>query len=163
MKYKLDELLKEARQLQRRIAEALPGEQIDGPDKVAEMLAPYAAEPQEVLGVVVLNSRNIILGIEIVHKGGTASAEIHIPSILRAVLKYPTAISFIIFHNHPSGKAFPSPDDRGMTTAIAIGAKAVDLTLLDHIIVAAGGYYSFQEEGILPEIDQRRLFNSITY
>lgn len=163
MKYKLDELLKEARQLQRRIAEAVPGEQIDGPNKVAEMLAPYAAEPQEVLGVVVLNSRNIILGIEIVHKGGTASAEIHIPSILRTVLKHPTATSFIIFHNHPSGRAFPSQDDRGMTSAVAIGAKAVDLTLLDHIIIAAEGYYSFQEEGILPQVDQRKLLQSIYY
>jgi len=50
-------------------------------------------------------------------------------------------------HNHPSGDPTPSPDDSSLTERLRAAAEVVGITARDHVIVAAGGYYSFVEAG----------------
>jgi DNA repair protein RadC len=59
------------------------------------------------------------------------------------------AYSVIIAHNHPSGDPTPSEEDKRVTQQIAQAAATLGMKLLDHIIVAKRGYYSFQEHGLL--------------
>lgn len=57
------------------------------------------------------------------------------------------AQSVILIHNHPSGNLVPSEQDKRLTANLFKIGKALDLTILDHLIVTADGYYSFADEG----------------
>ncbi len=59
------------------------------------------------------------------------------------------AYSVILAHNHPSGDPAPSAEDRQVTKQLSEAAKTLGMRLLDHIIFARRGYYSFQEHGEL--------------
>ncbi|MEF2792018.1 MAG: JAB domain-containing protein, partial [Alistipes dispar] len=51
--------------------------------------------------------------------------------------------------NHPSGTAEASPQDRALTERIARAAALFDIRLLDHIVIARGGDFSFLRAGLL--------------
>ena len=55
----------------------------------------------------------------------------------------------VLAHNHPSGVALPSEDDRAVTLWVRDALKAMDIQLLDHIIVADGDYVSMNQSGYL--------------
>ena len=57
------------------------------------------------------------------------------------------AFSVILVHNHPSGDPTPSEEDKKVTRQLSQAAATLGIKLLDHIIVARRGYYSFQEAG----------------
>jgi len=59
------------------------------------------------------------------------------------------ATSLIVSHNHPSGNKKPSEADINITRKIKNAAALMDITLLDHIIVADRSYFSFADEGLL--------------
>lgn len=55
----------------------------------------------------------------------------------------------ILIHNHPSGAAEASPQDKVLTERIAQAAALFDIRLLDHIIIAREGDFSFLREGLI--------------
>ena len=55
----------------------------------------------------------------------------------------------MLAHNHPSGVALPSENDRAVTLWVRDALKAMDIQLLDHIIVADGDYVSMNQSGYL--------------
>ena len=55
----------------------------------------------------------------------------------------------MLAHNHPSGIALPSEEDRQTTLALDAALDAVDIVLADHIIVAEQDYVSLRDDGIL--------------
>ncbi|MGC9341127.1 MAG: JAB domain-containing protein, partial [Bacteroidales bacterium] len=57
------------------------------------------------------------------------------------------ASAIIICHNHPSGNPSPSQADMRITEKIKSAASTMDITLLDHLIIADDRYYSFSDEG----------------
>ena len=59
------------------------------------------------------------------------------------------ATAIILVHNHPSGNLMPSREDDNQTERIAKAAKLFDIQLVDHLIVAAGNFYSYANEGRL--------------
>ena len=59
------------------------------------------------------------------------------------------ATQLILIHNHPSGTAEASPQDRALTERIARAAALFDIRLLDHIVIARGGDFSFLRAGLL--------------
>ena len=59
------------------------------------------------------------------------------------------AYSVILVHNHPSGDPTPSEEDKKVTRQLSQAAATLGIKLLDHIIVARRGYYSFQEAGLM--------------
>ena len=59
------------------------------------------------------------------------------------------ATQLILVHNHPSGSAEASEPDRMLTSRIAQAAALFDIRLLDHIIVARAGSFSFRSAGLL--------------
>jgi DNA repair protein RadC len=98
--------------------------------------------------VMYLNTANKILDWEKISDGGLASTIADIRIILKkALLK--NAPRIIIAHNHPSGDPTPSEEDKKVTKQISMAASTLGIKLLDHIIVARRGYFSFQESGLL--------------
>jgi DNA repair protein RadC len=53
----------------------------------------------------------------------------------------------VFVHNHPSGDPAPSAEDHDLTERLRSAAELVGVLARDHVIVAAGGYYSFVEAG----------------
>ena len=83
-----------------------------------------------------------------VSQGGITSSAVDVRQVLReAILRQCTAIVFC--HNHPSGTLVPSKQDKELTHRLVEACKAVDIALIDHVIVSSQGYYSFSEEGTL--------------
>jgi DNA repair protein RadC len=59
----------------------------------------------------------------------------------------------ILAHNHPSGDATPSEDDRRITEEIAAAGRILKIQVLDHIIVVgAGQFTSLSEKGEMPRL-----------
>jgi DNA repair protein RadC len=60
------------------------------------------------------------------------------------------ASSIILCHNHPSGNIQASNADRDLTRKVVNGAKYFDISVLDHIIIGDGNFYSFADDGRMP-------------
>ena len=58
------------------------------------------------------------------------------------------ASAVVLAHNHPSGVAVPSGEDIQTTRRIAAALQAVDVQLVDHIVVADADYVSMVQSGI---------------
>ncbi|MBL7962334.1 MAG: DNA repair protein RadC [Flavobacteriales bacterium] len=59
------------------------------------------------------------------------------------------ASSLILAHNHPSGQLRPSEEDIRLTRKLVEAGRFLDIVVQDHLIVAAGGYFSFADQGML--------------
>jgi len=59
------------------------------------------------------------------------------------------AAGIIIAHNHPSGTLSASQADIAVTQRLEEVSKLVGIELLDHVILAKDGFYSFVDEGLL--------------
>ena len=126
---------------------------VSNPDCAADVA--YKAtgyyETRERFNVIVLNTKNHVLGIEEISVGTLDASLVHPREVFQAVLKYP-ASAFIIFHNHPSGDPSPSREDIAMTERLGKAAKIMDIPMLDHIIIGTSGerrYISLKEESIV--------------
>jgi DNA repair protein RadC len=99
--------------------------------------------------VIHLNSKNEILREETVQEGTVDQTAVYPRKIMERALKQ-KAVSLIFVHNHPSGSPVPSVHDKNLTQALIKAARILDINVHDHIIIAKSGYYSFREEGLLP-------------
>lgn len=105
-------------------------------------------EYKESFLLLILNNSSEILGVKIISEGGITATFVDVRLIFQTVLKA-HGTAFIICHNHPSGKLEPSTADKNITTKIKEGAKILDLTLLDHLIITKENVFSFSDENIL--------------
>ena len=128
---------------------------LNRPEVIYEFLAPLTAHlRQEILHVLVLDSRLRLIHMEEITRGLVNETLAHPREILRPVIIH-LGHSFILTHNHPSGDASPSDADRRVTKQIKEAAALFQVNLLDHIIVGKkldhrDPYFSFKESGLLP-------------
>ncbi len=95
--------------------------------------------------VIYLNSSNFILGKEMIHTGSMEMVLLDTGRILKkAIEKQCTYI--ILVHNHPGGDCTPSKADITQTDRLRSALRAVEITLLDHIVVADGSFFSFSDD-----------------
>lgn len=98
--------------------------------------------------VLLMNQACRILDKVLVSKGGLTETAVDIRLILReALLRRAPVIA--LCHNHPSGQVRPSMEDDRLTDRLQKACRMMNIRLLDHIIVAEGGFYSYCEEGKL--------------
>lgn len=106
-------------------------------------------EHKEMFYAVYLNSANRVLGVILISEGGTSSTVVDPKTIFQAALKM-NASGIIISHNHSSGQTIPSEQDNNITKKIKEGAKLLDMTILDHIIMGeVGTYYSYSDAALI--------------
>lgn len=145
-------------EIARRVVGQKHGEQplLNRADLVAEYLEPFACGLEvEKFWVLCLNRKNrLIKRVEIT--SGTATAALaHPREVYRAAIRE-SAAAVICAHNHPSGDPTPSGPDTQVTRQLREAARAVDIQLLDHVIVGRPtadprqrGFFSFREAGML--------------
>ena len=122
--------------------------QLSSPEAVYNEMKELALADQESLWVIYVNTKNMILGKDMVSLGGIDSASVDMRILFRRILLN-NATSFFIVHNHPSNSIEPSNADKKLTDTIKEASELLQLRLLDHIIVAENKYYSFNSKGLL--------------
>ena len=106
-------------------------------------------EKVEYVKLILLNSKNYIVKIVDISKGGTNSAIVEPKEILQEALKTASP-RMIVIHNHPSGDSTPSIADIEMTRRLYSAANIVGIQLLDHIVIGDRCYTSiFSRERIV--------------
>ena len=122
---------------------------ISSPKNIANMLMNEMTDlNQEVLKLIMLNTKNEVVGIKDIFKGSLNSSIVHPREIFREAIKRNSA-SIIICHNHPSGDPTPSKEDINITIRLKECASIMGIELLDHIIIGNSKFVSLNEKGIL--------------
>lgn len=105
---------------------------------------------RESVYVLYLDAKNRIMSGKKASDGTITQSLMYPRFIIEEAMKC-RAASIIVVHNHPSGDPRPSESDRKITDKLNTACRAMDIHLLDHIIVGneGKGYFSFYEEGIL--------------
>ena len=98
--------------------------------------------------VLLLNQAARVIDKIRISRGGLDQTTADVRTILREAL-LTRATQLALVHNHPSGNTQPSPDDTRLTQAVRDAARLMNIRVLDHVIVADGDYYSFNDEGRL--------------
>ncbi|MEG0807357.1 MAG: DNA repair protein RadC [Alistipes sp.] len=100
--------------------------------------------------VVYLTASNRIIERQKVSQGGVQGTIVDHRLIIKRALEL-LSTQLIIIHNHPSGSAEASPQDKVLTERIARAAALFDIRLLDHLIISREGDFSFLRAGLLPK------------
>lgn len=94
--------------------------------------------------IIILDSAHKVLNLQAIGIGNSESVVIESKQIVRMVLENGGS-ALILAHNHPSGNAYPSEADIKMTQNLSNACSIFNISLLDHLIVCDGEYYSFSE------------------
>ena len=112
---------------------------IDSNEKAVAQLEDIRDKKQEHLVVMTLDGANRLIEKRTVTIGTLTASLVH-PREVFADAITDRAASIIIAHNHPSGSAQPSNEDREVTKRLQQSAELLGIELLDHIIVTNNNY-----------------------
>lgn len=124
---------------------------ITGPEQIFKYTKrKFFRKKQELVVVVVLDSRGRATSLELLSIGTLSSALIEPRGIFRCALRKDAA-SLILVHNHPSGDPMPSTEDIQVTHQIVDAGKVLGISLVDHVIVTDTNFVSMKALGFLAE------------
>lgn len=138
-------------ELGRRIAaeKGLEVDVITTSDDVVRLFRPQLEGlAHEECWAVYLTASNRIIERQRVSQGGVQATVVDHRLIIKRALEL-LATQLILIHNHPSGAAEPSPQDKVLTDKIVRAAALFDIRLLDHLIIAREGDFSFLRAGLI--------------
>ena len=115
---------------------------------VLPLVADIAGKQQEYFVCISLNGANEVIEKRVVTSGLLDKSPVHPREVFADVIA-DRAASVVFAHNHPSGELQPSEADIRIHEQLTEAAKLLGLRVLDHLIVARRGYYSFQEAGLI--------------
>jgi DNA repair protein RadC len=119
---------------------------------IQDMINEMGQPDREQFCILMLNAKNITIGMNIVSIGGLSSAPVHPREVLKpAILSNSAAL--ILGHNHPSGDLTPSPADKSITHRIIQAAEIIGIAVHEHLIINMEDdrYFSFAEHGLIQE------------
>lgn len=98
--------------------------------------------------IMLMNRANNVMGYAKISQGGVCGT----PVDVRLVAKYAVeclASGVIFVHNHPSGNASPSVDDKRISERLRDALRLFDIRLFDSIIITDNDYFSMVDEGLI--------------
>ena len=126
-----------------------PGVALIMPDAVIDFLRLKLAELEhEIFGVIWLDNRHRVIEYQELARGTIDGAHIAPREVVKAALAC-NAAAVIFTHNHPSGVAEPSDDDKRITERLKAALGLIDIRVLDHILISGMNSYSFSEGGLM--------------
>lgn len=142
--------IKAAIEFSRRLLEAQDVERpkVQCPGDAADMVMADMRDLRvEHLRLILLDTRNNVLGAPTVYIGSLNSLAVRQGDIFRHALER-NAAAMIVVHNHPSGDANPSPEDIAVTRQLVAAGKLLDISVLDHLVIGDGRFVSLKERGL---------------
>jgi DNA repair protein RadC len=123
------------------------GRCLNSPDDVRSYLKlKLAAEPNEVVAVIFMDTQLRVITFEILQYGTIDQVFISPRHVAQRCLKH-NAAAVVVAHNHPSGHPEPSSEDCSLTEHLRDALALLDIQLLDHFIVGKGLPLSMAETG----------------
>jgi len=110
--------------------------------------ADMAHDGVERFRVLHLNTRNMLIRDEVMHKGTVDQAAVYVREVIKRAIDLGSA-AIILVHNHPSGDPAPSRADIDITRTIAEAGKRLGIALHDHLIIGTGGHVSMRAQGLI--------------
>ena len=107
----------------------------------------------EIFKVILLNGQNHILKIVEVAKGSLTTARIYPREVVKPALRH-SAAAIVLVHNHPSGVAKPSEDDKRITRDLVFACLLIGMKVHDHIIIGDNDKFSFADAGLIDQYAQ---------
>ena len=111
-------------------------------------IAMYTGKNDEEFGIICLDSNRHVHYSGIIIKGTVNQAEAYPRKVVSEVLKH-NAVNVILTHNHPGGSIMPSTGDLEATKNIVTALEAIDVNVLDHIIVSGDRFNSMAALGLM--------------
>ena len=122
---------------------------LSSPQSVRDYLRLQLAHREyEVFMAVFLDTQNRVIVMEELFRGSLRETSVYPREVVKRALQL-NAAALIFAHNHPSGVAEPSRADEAITRHLKQALALVDIRVLDHFIVAAGGGVSLAERGLM--------------
>ena len=113
---------------------------IASPEDAAEIAAKFfedMSSDREIFAVMLLNTKNHVIGINVVSVGSLTASIVHPREVFKAAC-LANATNIILTHNHPSGDPAPSKEDISITSRLVQAGRLMDIPVLDHIIIGDG-------------------------
>ena len=117
-------------------------------DVVKAIRARIQDKAKEHFKLIVLNTRNKIIGISNISMGTLNTSLVHPREVFKNAIMH-NASSVVLAHNHPSGDTEPSENDLTITRRLVEAGKILGIEVLDHIIIGRNSFCSFKEKGLL--------------
>lgn len=151
--------LQAALELGRRAA--LPGTRAETILKNTREAAEYFATrlrglPDEHFRVAYLSRKGKLLEDVLIAEGTVDVVRPTIRAIVARALQA-NASALIAAHNHPSGVAEPSESDKILTRDLIAACHPIGIKVVEHVIVAETGHFSFADTGLLEELSFETL------
>ena len=125
------------------------GDLLNSPQQVRDYLQLLLrTRQQEVFVVLFLDTQHRVLAVEELFQGSLSQTSVYPREVLKRVLAH-NAAAVILAHNHPSGVSEASHADKTITNILKQSLALVDVSVLDHFIVAGNTTLSFAEQGLL--------------
>lgn len=119
-------------------------------EDVRDRLQDIRDHKKEHFVIFFLDTRNQEIRRETISVGTLNANLVHPREVFEHAILY-NAAHVIVSHNHPSGNPEPSEEDKKVTQRLVEAGKILGIALLDHIIVAQSGYYSFKAHHLIAE------------
>jgi DNA repair protein RadC len=133
----------------RQFSDVMKHEDIASAANVYELMSPIMVDlPHEEFWILLLNQAKHVIGKHRISTGGVTGITVDAKMVFKPAIEA-LACSLILVHNHPSGQLIPSKQDIELTNKLRFAGKALDITVLDHVIIARSGYYSFSDSELL--------------
>ncbi len=133
----------------RREGEDAQVTKISSSEDAYTVLRPVLGELEhEEFWIIYLNNANTVLHKSQLSKGGITGTLVDSRLVLKKALEL-GAVALILAHNHPSGNLKPSEADKKITVKLQLAAQALDIKVLDHLIISEKTFFSFADHQIL--------------
>ena len=130
------------------VREEPDGQNMTTPKEVFDLVKDTGNLAQESFSVLTLNAKTKLIKRHLVSLGTVNSSLVHPREVFRPAI-LDGAMSVILVHNHPSGDPSPSGQDLRITNKLIEAGKMLEITILDHVIVAGDKFISMRESGII--------------
>lgn len=125
------------------------GNALESPQAVKDYLTSRLRhQPREVFACLFLDNKHRVIEYEALFFGTINAASVYPREVVRKALEH-NAAAVILSHNHPSGVAEPSLADEQITRKLAGALDAIDVRVLDHMVIGDGETVSFAERGLI--------------
>lgn len=121
---------------------------ISSTDEAVKQLAHIRDKKQEHFVVLTLDGANRLISNTVVFQGTLNQSLVHPREIFAKAIE-DRAAAVIVAHNHPSGNAEPSSDDREITHKLKEAGRILGIQVLEHIIVTRRSQWSIQEQDVV--------------
>ncbi|MBI4916397.1 MAG: DNA repair protein RadC [Acidobacteria bacterium] len=122
---------------------------LDRPELVADYIVQrHGRERVEVFGVLCLDARHRLVRDLVLHRGARTHTTVEPSEVFRRGITE-GANGVIVWHTHPSGDPSPSEDDLDLTRRLVQAGKLLSIAVLDHLVVAGGGFVSLRQRGVI--------------